>query len=436
MQLPYYKNSVRLHFYFYFVILVKMDQLFEIDGRKLYYGFLAGTFNVIRNQQDINKINVFPVPDGDTGTNMAATMRHIIDQVKPHPSFKKTADSIAVAALDGARGNSGIIFAQFLHGFNEKVQELKGQTINVKKFAATLKNALSHAYKAIDTPVEGTIITVLREWADYIDSIKETLDDFFKLFPASLEVAQKALKKTPQQLSILKRFKVVDAGGQGFVYFLEGITEFFKEPNLKKYLIFKSAPITEEHKVEVVAPEHLSYRFCTEALLQQVEQKPLEKETIRDAIKDLGDSLVIAGGVKKRRVHIHTDQPTSFFYALKDFGSLTFQKVDDMVKQYDVVHRRKWNIALVTDSSCDLPKDILDRFQIHQVPINLHFGSNNYLDKVTITPKHFYSLLDQSPQFPTSSQPNITTFRNLYSHLSAHYDSVIALHLSHQMSGT
>jgi DegV family protein with EDD domain len=115
---------------------------------------------------------------------------------------------------------------------------------------------------------------------------------------------------------------------------------------------------------------------------------------------------------------------------------MSFQKVDDMLKQYEVAHRRKWNIALVTDSSCDLSKEILDRYQIHMVPINLHVGGNNYLDKLTVTPTQFYSLLNRVSTHPTTSQPNVNTFRNLYSQLASHYDSVISLHLSHQLSGT
>lgn len=413
-----------------------MNKLLEIDGRNLYYGFLAGAFNVIRNRRELDKINVFPVPDGDTGTNMAATVRHIIDRVKPHPSFEKTAGSIAAAALDGARGNSGIIVAQFLHGFSEKVRELKSQTIDVKEFAAILENGLFHSYRAIETPVEGTIITVIREWAEYIDLIKERFDDFFKLFPASLEVARESLLETPRKLGVLKKYKVVDAGAQGFVYFLEGIIDFFKDGGLKKYLQYKSAPVEEEHRDEVVSPEHLTFRYCTEAVLEWVNLRPLEKTAIRDTVVEMGDSLVIAGSEKKRRVHIHTDEPAAFFYALKDFGALTLQKADDMLKQYEMAHRRKWNIALVTDSSCDLPGEILDRYQVHIVPINLHIGGSNYLDKVTVTPDRFYYLMKESPQFPTTSQPNMTAFRNLYSQLVSHYDSIIAVHLSHRLSGT
>ncbi|MDQ1354238.1 MAG: fatty acid kinase [Acidobacteriota bacterium] len=412
------------------------EGLFELDGKGLYYGFLAGAFKVIQEQHYINKINVFPVPDGDTGSNMAATVRYIIDKVRPDISFKKTADSIASAALDGARGNSGIIFAQFLHGFNEKAQAEKEFAVDVKTFARLIRNAFSHAYRAIESPVEGTIITVIREWVDYVDSIKEKIDDFFKLLPASLKIAQVSLKETPQKLNVLKKYRVVDAGAQGFVFFLEGIMDYFRERNVRKILRLKSKEVEAGNGNEVITPGDLTFRYCTETVLESAAGISLDKDALRGKVKDLGDSLVIAGSEKKWRIHIHTDTPADFFYSLKDFGTLSFQKSDDMLKQYEIAHRRKWKIALVTDSSCDLPQEILDQYQVQVVPINLHFGLNNYLDKVTITPDQFYRMLDQSPQFPTTSQPHSTAFRNLYGFLAGYYESIIAVHLSRNLSGT
>ena len=125
-----------------------------------------------------------------------------------------------------------------------------------------------------------------------------------------------------------------------------------------------------------------------------------------------------------------------FFYQLKDHGNITFQKADDMVRQSETVYRRKWKIALVTDSTCDLPSEMIDHYQIHMVPINISFGENHYLDKITIQPEQFYSLLDESPDFPKTAQINEQTFVNLYSHLATHYDSIIAVHLTSRFSGT
>ena len=133
----------------------------ELDGKNFFYMFFSGAKKILEHQQDINKINVFPVPDADTGTNLASTIRSVIDSIRPTRSYKATTDAIAEAALIGARGNSGVIFAQFLNGMNEETCDC--QTIGLKEFAETLKGSVQYLYNAIADPVEGTMITVIRE---------------------------------------------------------------------------------------------------------------------------------------------------------------------------------------------------------------------------------------------------------------------------------
>jgi dihydroxyacetone kinase-like predicted kinase len=195
-----------------------MAKIFHIHGRNLYYSFMAGTRKVLENQGKVNKINVFPVPDGDTGTNLATTFRYILDNVSPDYSITNMAKSIANAAIEGSRGNSGIIVAEFLVGFSRKLKDSK--YIDVKKFSALLNGAVEHAYRAVEHPVEGTVLTVLREWSEFIDSVKGKITDFFHLLPESLNMARRSLKKTQNMLEVLKKNKVVDAGAQGIVYFL------------------------------------------------------------------------------------------------------------------------------------------------------------------------------------------------------------------------
>lgn len=401
----------------------------EIDGKNFYRAFLAGSSKILENQQFMNKINVFPVPDGDTGSNLASTMRHIIDRTTPRASLKETAQQVAAAALDGARGNSGIIFAQFLHGFSQKIPELP--RINVKQFARIVNTAFQYATRAIEKPVEGTVITVMRDWAQYIDRLKGKIDDFFQLITESLQVARISLQETPQLLDVLKKHKVVDAGALGFVYFLEGIFDFIKQRDFRKILRINTravAPVNEPHPVQ-----EAHFRYCTEAVIQG---EYLDVNKIKKRAKGNGDSLVVAGSGDKVRVHLHTDDPAALFYRLRDFGSLVYQKADDMRRQYETVHRRKWNIALVTDSVCDLPPAFMDEFQIHMVPVHLHFDLNHYLDKLTITPDQFYRMLRKAEVFPTTSHPGMADFVNLYSFLTSHYDSIIAVHLSKEISGT
>ena len=137
-----------------------------------------------------------------------------------------------------------------------------------------------------------------------------------------------------------------------------------------------------------------------------------------------------------RRIHVHTNNPADLFYNLKDFGTIAFQKADDMIRQSESVFKRKYKIALVTDSTCDLAEEIIDNYQIHVLPVNISFGDNHYLDKITIRPDQFYKMLNESPDYPKSSQINEKSFINLYSHLASHYDSVIAVNLSDKLSGT
>jgi DegV family protein with EDD domain len=406
-----------------------MIKLTEINGRDLYYAFLAGSSRILKHQDLLNKINVFPVPDGDTGSNLASTVRYILDKTKPNRSFKKTADSIAAAALDGARGNSGIIFAQFLYGFSQKIDQ--EYQINVKRFSQAVQNAFHLSFHAMETPVEGTILTVLRDWVDHIDRIKEKIDDFFQLIVESFKTAKNSLQETPRKLPLLKKYHVVDAGAQGFVFFLEGIIDFLKERSIRKILRFKTTkiePVNDPHPVE-----NIRHRYCTEAIIEAAD---LDKQAIRNRLLELGDSLVIAGSRQKMRLHLHTDTPAEAFHRLKDFGILPFQKVDDMRRQYETVHQRKWNIALVTDSVCDLPPEVMDRYQVHMVPINIHFGRSVFLDKKSMTPDQFYTRLAEETEFPTTSQPAVQDLVSLYRFLAFHYDSVISIHMSKHLSGT
>jgi len=175
------------------------------------------------------------------------------------------------------------------------------------------------------------------------------------------------------------------------------------------------------------------FRYCTEAIIRNA---ALENSDLKQLLAGFGDSIVVAGKEKIRRIHVHTNEPASLFEVLRTHGTLTFQKADDMIRQSEAVYNRKFKIALVTDSTCDLPQELIDEYQINMLPVNISFGENMYLDKLTIKPEQFYKLLDESPEYPKSSQVNEISFTNLYSHLASHYDSVISIHLSDKLSGT
>ena len=401
-----------------------------MDGRRLYYTFIAGARRVIEHQVELNKINVFPVNDGDTGTNLASTIRAVIDSLRPHRSYKITFDRIAETTLVNARGNSGIIFAQFLHGMNTETGNFK--TITIKQFAESIKNSVRYIYEAVANPVEGTMLTVIKDWANYIYENRNIITDFNQLFIGSIEVLNRSLIATTSKLAILSKANVVDAGARGFVLFVEGIIDFIRSHNLKE-LIQIRAESAGFLKLEESLPEKVDFRYCTEALIKN---SNIDIQTLRPILEKYGNSIVVAGSDKMRRLHIHTNTPADLFKELRETGTLTFQKADDMVRQSEVVYNRKWKIALVTDSTCDLSQDLIDKYQINMLPLNVKFGENNYLDRITIQNEQFYSLLKEDKDYPKSSQVNEKTFINLYSHLASHYDSIIAIHISEKLSGT
>lgn len=403
-----------------------------LNGKRFYFSFLAGAQQVFEHQNAINKINVFPVQDGDTGTNMASTMRAIVDSHIPTGSLKDTAEALADAALMGARGNSGIIFAQFLYGFSSCIQDI--EDISVDKFSKALKQAVRFSYESISNPVEGTMITVMREWAEAIDKLKNSFDDFNELIIASLKDAQASLAATPEKLEILRSKKVVDAGGKAFVHFLEGMIGFFKHGDIRTILKSRNV-IKIENINDNISHEVVNFRYCTEALLLLDKAQPELKEIIRSKINFLGDSLVIAGSTKKIRLHIHTDTPARVFQQLNGYGRIGYQKVDDMVMQNDLVSERKLSTGIITDSTCDLPQHIVDKYQIQVVPVKVHFGEEYFLDGLTLSPLEFYKQLDTSKIYPNTSQPSYHDFLNKYEYLSSHYDSILAIHLSKNLSG-
>ncbi|MBE0649369.1 MAG: DegV family EDD domain-containing protein [Bacteroidales bacterium] len=408
---------------------MNVSNLNEIDGNHLFQSFLAGASKIFETQHYLNKINVFPVADADTGTNMASTMRAIIEIAQPNKSVKVTADSISDAALTGARGNSGIIFAQFLFGFSNELQDK--ETVSIEGFAYSFKKAVRYAYEAIANPVDGTIISVIKDWADFISAPKEKYQNFHHFLGDSLKIARRSLKETTKKMDKLSEAKVVDAGAQGFVNFLEGMVEYFKTgitPNLEA-LKMAEIEVGDDH----IGHDEITYRYCTEALLKG---EDLSKEKLRSIVNNFGDSLVIAGNPSKMRVHIHTDTPWKLFEKLSAAGTIIAQKVDDMVLQNDVASHPKSKVALLTDSSVDLPKDILEKHQIQVIPLNVHFGETYYLDSVTIKPEQFYSMLDKAPIYPTTSQPSYKDFYNRYNYLATHYNSIIGINLSARLSGT
>ena len=400
-----------------------------IDGHRFRAAFIAGAQAIINDRAYLNKINVFPVPDADTGTNLASTVQAVAAELPTNSSLGKVVSDAADAALMGSRGNSGIIFAQFLYGLSKSLKDEKLAT--PAKFVEAARISVEHVYESLLNPVEGTILTVMRAWSVALKKFSATSNDFQVILLKSFEVAEKALRDTPKQLEVLARAGVVDAGAKGFVDLLHGITEFIRAGNLRDIPVFEKP----EESVEIhqfSGDDDIPYRYCTEALITDGQVDFVE---VKRKAETFGDSVVVAGSPQRLRLHVHTNDPAELFDWLREKGELASMKAEDMIRQFEVSHKRKYPIALVTDSACDLPQEIIEKYQINVIPFTVNFGENSYLDKVTITPDKFYSLLDAAPVHPSTAQPSPAMVSNLLSFLKTHYDSVMSVHISSQLSG-
>jgi DegV family protein with EDD domain len=221
----------------------------------------------------------------------------------------------------------------------------------------------------------------------------------------------------------------------GFGEFIAGAERFIGGKVKMPFLARKTGThkLSLGDKFELHESGDVRFRYCTEALIAG---EAIDREALRGSLEPFGDSLIVAGMGEQVRIHIHTDQPAQVFASLTSAGRVIQQKVDDMRLQYEVAHRRKYPIAIVTDSTCDLPRELLDQYQIQVIPLHIIAGENEYLDKLTIDSEEFFNLADRSPQFPTSSQPSSGLFTRIFSYLSTYYDSIIAIHVGGGISGT
>jgi DegV family protein with EDD domain len=401
-----------------------------LDGMRLYYAVLAGGQAVIADKSYLDKINVFPVPDSDTGTNMATTMRAIAEKATPSRCLKTTVRSIADAALVGARGNSGLIFAQFLYGLSQEIRtEVR---LTTRHFAESVRSAAQYSRKAMLSPVEGTMITLIHDWAEAVYEHRHRFSDYTELLSYSLHVAEQSLRDTPKKLAVLAKAGVVDAGAQGFFDFLKGVVDFIRKGDLKAVIDAAAAPPDVPSEDVHAERSSVGLRYCSEALITG---EAIDLESLRALVQGAGESAIVAGSPSKVRIHVHTDSPADLFLKIEEVGTIADVKADDMLRQYQAAHERKSPIALLTDSSCDLPRAVLDEHQIHLVPFSLFFGDSTYLDKITINPEEFYKLLRARKEMPTTAQPSQGNVRRIVEFLAGHYESIIAVTISGKLTG-
>lgn len=404
-----------------------------LDGVRLLRGLRAGLSRLSGEHQELNRINVFPVADGDTGTNLLFTLQGMVEDLegRPDPHAGRSLTRLADAALDHARGNSGAILAQFFQGMADSAGELA--TLGPREFGSAVDRGADYARLALSEPRSGTLLTVLEGLSQSLREEMRGLADFRELIEASLERLEDLLAHTPEQLDVLRRAGVVDAGAAGFVAVVRGAAGYVSEGSLRD----QPTPLLKDPDATPLDGGHgegeSRFRYCTECL---IEGEAIDPRVLRETLAPEGDSLVIAGMGRKVRVHIHTDTPDRLFRIAGDFGRVHGQKADDMHRQQDGGHARAGRMAIVTDSAADIPESLLESLDIHVVPVHVHFGDKAFLDKLTLDWQGFYQKLDEEPIHPTTSQPAPGEFRRMFQYLASHYDGVISIDLTGAASGT
>ncbi|WP_027722277.1 DegV family protein [Maridesulfovibrio zosterae] len=404
-----------------------------VDGVRFKRGVVAAASRLIANSPHLDAINVFPVPDGDTGANMAGTMKNIVKTTGDtlEKSIEKMTALIAESALDGAKGNSGAILAQFLCGFAEGVKDLP--RLSPAEFASAASLAAKRSCEAISNPKDGTIISVISDWASHLHTHGHTYKDFHHLLSDSLEYARISVKSTTEKLAELKTAGVVDAGALGFVYLLEGIVDFLENGEIEKsFLSVQNSSIEVEGVHEKVAVEKLDFRFCTEFLIKGSD---IDKIAIRDAISHMGDSLIVAGLPESVKIHIHTNEPDVVEEIVSGFATVAKRKVDDMLVQHKRLLANDVKVGIVTDSTCDIPVAMQEEYDIRVVPMRLTIDGNEYIDQVTLTSSDFYKILPDATKALTS-QPSPGDMKRAYASASSDYADVVSLHVAKALSGT
>ncbi len=420
-----------------------------LDGVTFKKMMLAGAQRVILAQGELNKLNVFPVPDGDTGSNMAALFSSVIHDLQNSEEMHvgRLTFNIAESALNGSRGNSGAILAQFFQGMAQKAAH--SEKIGLEKFAEMMSNASQVSREAIGNPVEGTIITVMHDWSMWVSQNWDQMEDFNELFRRSLQVALESLIRTPEQLEVLSINQVVDAGAQGFVNFLEGVAYFLETGDISQEVlpVFQgpAGGSSEAKEFDVSADLNLdphamhsgdlTNQYCTECIIHG---EGLDLKKIRASLSGWGDSFVMVGGGQRVKIHIHTNSPARVFREANVFGELLETKADDMWAQYraKINARLQKHIALVTDSACNLPQEFFVKYNIIVLPLQVIIDGQAYLDRVNLSSSEFIKKLEASNAEVSTSQPSPADIRHAFTKALSQSPAVIGIFLSSKLSGT
>jgi uncharacterized protein len=407
-----------------------------VDGPRLARAVYAAADWVAAGRDEINRINVFPVPDGDTGTNFSLTLRAVADALRAlgDAPLSETARTMARAGVLGARGNSGMMLAHFLLGFAEA---LGGRdTATAPDIARAIRQGSDRLYESLDDPREGTILTVAREAAAAAEPVAATSRDIREFMTRLLEEGEVALARTPELMAVLKEAGVVDAGGKGFVRMLEGVVRYIHgDPILVGAQLAELERDVQAPAAAVNVSAERDFQYCTEVLVRGDALPPANE--VRSAMQAFGGSTVVAVLGDILKIHVHTDTPQAVFSYAERWGRVDTTKAEDMrVQHRRLAHTRRRAVTIVTDSSADLPDSVLDKHGIALVPLQVVFGDTTFRDRVELKPEDFYRRLRVATELPTTSQPAPAAFIQVFRDALQEADEVVAVLLGSNLSGT
>jgi len=406
-----------------------------LPGETLATALRSGIHRVIQEQELLNRINVFPVADGDTGTNLSVSLGSALNTITENETRPLSIFLAALAdvLLDSARGNSGAIIAQFFQGMSDSAESLSH--FSTHTFTGAVSLGSEYAHDALANPCEGTILSVIAVFAASLreQTVGNHEIGFAEMLQQAVAAAQTALGRTTEQLEELRKAGVVDAGAKGFVTLIEGMTAYIADGEVTERPDLADLP--GEASVHETAGEsaEVRFRFCTECVITGDD---IDRRKLRESLSELGDSLVLAGTKRKAKIHVHVNEPEAVFDVARAYGQLAGEKADDMRHQQQSTHDMRTKFAVITDSAADISDEDMERHDIHMVPARIQFGDRGYLDKVSISSTEFFEELANNPVHPTSSQPSPGDFRRQYQFLASHFPDVISINLTPEVSGT
>ncbi|HBO33411.1 MAG TPA: hypothetical protein DD636_01490 [Anaerolineaceae bacterium] len=398
------------------------------------FASLQSGLSALKKDEDLfNRINVFPVADADTGTNMLLTAEGLITDVDTS-NLRSFLDNLSTKALLSARGNSGTILASFIIGLIESIQNVDLQNFTIHAFSESINRGAEKAYSAVANPKEGTMLSVMKAWGEGLKDLSQQQEDLVDTLEKSLDSAKTSLLATTQQMELLRSKNLLDAGALAFYRYIEGVVRTIGHSRRGNDSTFENMIPKEvfNYHAEAHLDDVPTYRYCTEGVIHTDGKSHSSLESMRSIINSYGDSQVVSDSGEMIKFHIHTDTPWEVFERVSELGQLISQKTDDMLRQYILEHSSGGALAILADSGSDLPQELIDSLRIDVVPLNIVIGGHSYLDRIELSTKQFFALDGKK----STAQPSVGVVKLRLEALQEKYEKILIISLASALSGT